>query len=248
MRILLTVVVLGLVALEVLAQNDGRYRPINIFTSTPRNIVSDGRYRGGNDGRYRPVNDGKYKGGNDGRYVHMDVKYTHDDRKGGLYTGESDPYRGAKDRFGPGGGAGSRSGGSAFNNILPSTTRRPGASTLVVPGIVNNLQKGRGTSLGSGDDRIIRLENDIDQDGYHYLYETENGILTEESGRIEKLATEDGLRSTGFFEYTGDDGNLYRVDYVADDNGFVPRGTHIPTPPPYVAKLLAYLEANAPKK
>lgn len=56
-----------------------------------------------------------------------------------------------------------------------------------------------------------------------FRYETENGILAEESGNIERLTAEDGLRSTGFYEYTGDDGQRYRVDYVADDNGFIPQ-------------------------
>lgn len=55
-------------------------------------------------------------------------------------------------------------------------------------------------------------------------FETENGILAEESGRIEALARDEtGLRSQGFYQYTGDDGILYRVDYVADNDGFVPK-------------------------
>lgn len=57
-----------------------------------------------------------------------------------------------------------------------------------------------------------------------HRYETDNGILAEENGRIERLESgDDGLRSSGYFQYTGDDGQVYRVDYVADDNGFVPK-------------------------
>lgn len=55
-------------------------------------------------------------------------------------------------------------------------------------------------------------------------YETENGILAEQSGRIETLDSgDDALHATGFYQYTGDDGIQYRVDYVADINGFVPK-------------------------
>ncbi|XP_039957911.1 larval cuticle protein LCP-30-like [Bactrocera tryoni] len=257
--------VVGLVAVAS-AQNDGRYRPTPTlpYYQRPRTtrlrptVIGDGRYRPSNDGRYRGASDGRYRGGNDGRYVHQDVPYVHDDRAGGQYEGD-------KNRFGPGGGGSggvgtfggagrSRAGGNALSSAgsagnranlasRTTTTRRPTPKTTAV---TPALPKGSGTGEGGGGWRILQLFDKEEKDGYQYIYETENGILAEESGRIEQLAPEkEGLRSTGFYEYTGDDGVLYRVDYVADDNGFVARGAHIPTPPPYVAKLLAYLAANA---
>lgn len=54
-------------------------------------------------------------------------------------------------------------------------------------------------------------------------YETQNGILAQEEGQLKQ--TEDGndaLNKVGFYQYTGDDGKVYRVDYVADANGFQP--------------------------
>lgn len=54
-------------------------------------------------------------------------------------------------------------------------------------------------------------------------YETENGIVAEENGQIERDGNgDDVLRTVGFYRYTGDDGKEYRVDYTADaENGFV---------------------------
>lgn len=73
--------------------------------------------------------------------------------------------------------------------------------------------------------RILRQDNDIDANSYHYLYQTENGIAAEENGNV---ATNAGTRASGFYEYVGDNGLKYRVDYTADENGFQPRGAHLP--------------------
>ncbi|XP_058976394.1 larval cuticle protein LCP-30-like [Musca domestica] len=254
----LCLVLLALVSVAVRAQNDGRYKPPTRPPTRPT-PKSDGRYRPANDGRYRPGGDGKYRGGNDGKYVHKDVKYVHDDRPGGGYTGDANPYKQDKDRFGPGGGGGGGAGNAAANGAnagggagakKPSSGSGSGGGGGILAAAVTAkpLPKGKGSGEGKNGWAIIRLEDKVEEDGYHYLYETENGILAEENGRIEALQTDPGLRSKGFYEYTGDDGNLYRVEYTADDNGFVAQGDHLPVVPPHIPKLLAYLAANASNK
>lgn len=54
-------------------------------------------------------------------------------------------------------------------------------------------------------------------------YETENGVVAEESAQIERNGNGDSVvRAVGFYLYIGDDGKEYRVDYTADaENGFV---------------------------
>ncbi|XP_060523058.1 larval cuticle protein LCP-30-like [Cylas formicarius] len=92
--------------------------------------------------------------------------------------------------------------------------------------------------------KILRQEGGTDEDGYHYLYETENQIYGEEQGKVHNKGTnQEALRANGAFQYVGTDNRLYRVDYVADENGFQPAGEHLPTPPPVpeaIERSLAY--------
>lgn len=49
----------------------------------------------------------------------------------------------------------------------------------------------------------------------------------------------------GSFSYTAPDGTEIKVSYTADENGFVPVGDHLPTPPPIPPEIQKSLEENA---
>lgn len=64
---------------------------------------------------------------------------------------------------------------------------------------------------------------------FSYSVETSNGIKQNEQGQLTNVGTDnEGISVRGEYSYTGDDGQLYRVVYVADQNGFQPEAAHIP--------------------
>lgn len=72
--------------------------------------------------------------------------------------------------------------------------------------------------------------------GFHYSYETSNGIQAEESGDISQ--------TRGGFAYKGDDGKIYSVTFTAGEDGFRPQGDHLPVPPPTPDDILLALKQN----
>lgn len=75
-------------------------------------------------------------------------------------------------------------------------------------------------------------------------FEAGNGIKAEEKGRQKELADGAGTVVEGSFSYPGPDGNLISITYTADENGFVPKGDHLPTPPPIPEQIRKALEQS----
>lgn len=69
-----------------------------------------------------------------------------------------------------------------------------------------------------------------------FRHETSNGISASEHGTVKTVNGEDGkpvdvIVATGEFAYTGTDGQVYNLKYVADENGFQPQAAHLPVAP-----------------
>uniref|UniRef100_A0A182NII6 Uncharacterized protein n=1 Tax=Anopheles dirus TaxID=7168 RepID=A0A182NII6_9DIPT len=79
--------------------------------------------------------------------------------------------------------------------------------------------------------QILKYENDnIGVDGYKFAFETSDGHQRQEQAELKKLGDDvEALVVRGSYSFTGDDGQVYTVNYVADENGFQPEGAHLPT-------------------
>ncbi|XP_047031515.1 pupal cuticle protein 36-like [Helicoverpa zea] len=142
-------------------------------------------------------------------------------RGGAGGAGGAGGYGGAGSGFG--GGAGPQYSGNAYN--APAGGAYGGA---------------RGGNSADANAQILKLNNEVTAEGFAYDFETSNGIRADAQG----VAT-NGVQSQGSFAYKGDDGQDYSIQYTADENGFQPRGAHLPTPPPIPEEILKSLEQNA---
>ncbi|KAJ8920795.1 hypothetical protein NQ315_004936 [Exocentrus adspersus] len=96
---------------------------------------------------------------------------------------------------------------------------------------------------------ILRSNSDIAPDGSHFehSYETENGIVVQETGDLQGSGPDAAIAVRGFYHYISPEGTPVAIEYIADSNGFQPSSDVLPTPPPVPAlilKALAYIEAH----
>ncbi|KAJ9574172.1 hypothetical protein L9F63_008428 [Diploptera punctata] len=94
---------------------------------------------------------------------------------------------------------------------------------------------------------IISQESTVNHDGsFSSSYESADGTKVQQSGQLKTLAEgEDGESIQGSYSYVAPDGNTYSINYLADENGFVPQGDHIPVAPPIPEAIARSLEYNA---
>ena len=60
-------------------------------------------------------------------------------------------------------------------------------------------------------------------------YETSDGITRAETGEVKNVGQDNEFVAVrGTYSYTAADGQVYTVNYIADENGFQPQGDHIP--------------------
>lgn len=82
----------------------------------------------------------------------------------------------------------------------------------------------------------------------YFSYETANGIAAEEQGQLKNAGTEnEAIEVQGSVKWTDQDGNPIQLTYIADENGFQPQGSHLPTSPPIPAAIqrsLDYIAAH----
>lgn len=81
--------------------------------------------------------------------------------------------------------------------------------------------------------QILRYENEQSEDhSYNFAFDTSDGISRQEQAELKNVGAEDeAMVVRGSFSYTGDDGIVYTINYIADENGFRPQGAHLPVAP-----------------
>merc|ERR1712128_289321 len=97
-------------------------------------------------------------------------------------------------------------------------------STFASPNTISRVQTKVADPI-----EILTYSNTGPQDGnYQYAFETENGIKQSVTGEMKVVREEQVYTMSGSYSYPGSDGQLYVVDWYADETGYHPSAPHLP--------------------
>ncbi|KAI5635027.1 insect cuticle protein domain-containing protein [Phthorimaea operculella] len=94
---------------------------------------------------------------------------------------------------------------------------------------------------------ILRQNFNINEDGaYQWDFESSNGIQAQAEGHLAIGNSEyPALEVKGSSRHISPEGENVELSYVADEYGYQPQGSHLPTPPPtpdYILRSIQYIE------
>jgi len=98
--------------------------------------------------------------------------------------------------------------------------------------------------------QILRSESVVNPDSFQYAYETSNGIAANEQGQLKQIGRDAAIATQGSFAWTSPEGVPVQVSYIADENGYQPASSLLPTPPPVpaaIARAVEYLKRVNPQ-
>jgi len=90
-------------------------------------------------------------------------------------------------------------------------------------------------------ERLTSTKEEQAANTYAFSYETEDGSKRTESGG--PLAS-GGMTQSGSWEYQGPNGQVYKIEFTADERGFRPIGRHLPKPPALPPALQRFEDAR----
>lgn len=93
-----------------------------------------------------------------------------------------------------------------------------------------------GLAIANEDAAILKLEQDVNAEGFQIKLELDNHVHREEVGDVHG--------SKGSFGWVAPDGTKVELSYVADENGYQPQSDLLPTSPPIPEAIARSLEYN----
>ncbi|KAK9869770.1 hypothetical protein WA026_003502 [Henosepilachna vigintioctopunctata] len=146
-------------------------------------------------------------------------------------------------------------------NLMVLTLGRPQDPNEVNSrALLANSQKPQYNSKPQTNATIVNQTDETNADGsFNFSFETSDGVRVQQNGFLKKLeaASKNAEEGDGFvqvlmgsYSYTAPNGEVIQLQYVADENGYQPQGTHIPTIPPNQLNAARALEQinNTPQQ